>query len=87
MDDLRHSFPPISFTPEEKEHLAARLRAAAEQEETMNNTKRHTVRHISRRIAIGAGVAAALTTGALAAAMNGACWITLTPAPPRTGMR
>ena len=71
MDDLRHSFPPISFTPEEKEHLAARLKAAAEQEETMNNTKRHTVRHISRRIAIGAGVAAALTTGALAAAMNG----------------
>ena len=41
MDDLRHSFPPISFTPEEKEHLAARLRAAAEQEETMNNIKRH----------------------------------------------
>ena len=71
MDDLRHSFPPISFTPEEKEHLAARLKAAAEQEETMNNTRRHTVRHISRRIAIGAGVAAALTTGALAAAMNG----------------
>ena len=68
MDDLRHSFPPISFTPEEKEHLAARLKAAAEQEETMNNTKRHTVRHISRRIAIGAGVAAALTTGALVAA-------------------
>ena len=71
MDDLRHSFPPISFTPEEKEHLTARLKAAAEQEETMNNTRRHTVRHISRRIAIGAGVAAALTTGALAAAMNG----------------
>ena len=71
MDDLRHSFPPISFTLEEKKHLAARLKAAAEQEETMNNTKRHTVRHISRRIAIGAGVAAALTTGALAAAMNG----------------
>ena len=71
MDDLRHSFPPISFTLEEKEHLAARLKAAAEQEETMNNTRRHTVRHISRRIAIGAGVAAALTTGALAAAMNG----------------
>lgn len=71
MDDLRHSFPPISFTPEEKEHLAARLKAAAEQEEPMNNTRRHTVRHISRRIAIGAGVAAALTTGALAAAMNG----------------
>ena len=71
MDDLRHSFPPISFTPEEKEHLTARLKAAAEQEEPMNNTRRHTVRHISRRIAIGAGVAAALTTGALAAAMNG----------------
>lgn len=71
MDDLRHSFPPISFTPEEKEHLAARLKAAAEQEEPMNNTRRHTVRHVSRRIAIGAGVAAALTTGALAAAMNG----------------
>lgn len=71
MDDLRHSFPPISFTPEEKEHLAARLKAAAEQEETMNNTRRHTIRHVSRRIAIGAGVAAALTTGALAAAMNG----------------
>ena len=71
MDDLRHSFPPISFTPEEKEHLTARLKAAADQEETMNNTRRHTVRHISRRIAIGAGVAAALTTGALAAAMNG----------------
>ena len=71
MDDLRQSFTPIFFTPEEKEHLATRLRAAAEQEETMNNTKRHTVRHISRRIAIGAGVAAALTTGALAAAMNG----------------
>ena len=70
MDDLRHSFPPISFTPEEKEHLAARLKAAAEQEETMNNTRRHTIRHVSRRIAIGAGVAAALTTGALAAAMN-----------------
>ena len=71
MDDLRHSFPPISFTPEEKEHLAARLKAAAEQEEPMNNTRRHTIRHVSRRIAIGAGVAAALTTGALAAAMNG----------------
>ena len=71
MDDLRHSFPPISFTPEEKEHLAARLKAAAEQEEPMNNTRRHTVRHVSRRIAIGAGVAAALTTGALAAAVGG----------------
>lgn len=71
MDDLKQSFTPISFTSEEKEHLAARLKAAAEQEETMHNTKRHTIRHISRRIAIGAGVAAALTTGALAAAVGG----------------
>ena len=35
MGDLRHSFDPVFFTQEEKEHLTARLRQAAEQEETV----------------------------------------------------
>ena len=71
MGDLRHSFDPVFFTQEEKEQLAARLRAAAEQEDNMNDTQQHPIRHISRRIIIGAAVAAALTTGALAAAVSG----------------
>ena len=66
MGDLRHSFDPVFFTQEEKEQLAARLRAAAEQEDNMNDTQQHPIRHISRRIIIGAAVAAAPTTGALA---------------------
>ena len=35
MGDLRHSFDPVFFTQEEKEQLTARLRQAAEQEETV----------------------------------------------------
>ena len=71
MADLRHSFDPILFTQEEKEQLTARLRQAAEQEDNMNDSTKRTIRHTSHRLIIGVAVAAALTTGALAAAVGG----------------
>ena len=71
MADLRHSFDPVLFTQEEKEQLAARLRAAAEQEDNMKDSTKRAIRHTSHRLVIGVAVAAALTTGALAAAMGG----------------
>ena len=71
MDDLRHSFAPILFTQEEKEQLTARLRQAAKQEDNMNDSTKRTIRHTSHRLIIGVAVAAALTTGALAAAVGG----------------
>ena len=71
MGDLRHSFDPVFFTQEEKEQLTARLRAAAEQEDNMKDSTKRTIRRTSHRLIIGVAVAAALTTGALAAAVNG----------------
>ena len=71
MGDLRHSFDPVFFTQEEKEQLTARLRAAAEQEDDMKDSTKRTIRRTSHRLIIGVAVAAALTTGALAAAVNG----------------
>ena len=71
MADLRHSFDPVLFTQEEQEQLAARLRAAAEQEDNMKDSTKRAIRHTSHRLVIGVAVAAALTTGALAAAMGG----------------
>ena len=71
MADLRHSFAPILFTQEEKEQLTARLRQAAKQEDNMNDSTKRTIRHTSHRLIIGVAVAAALTTGALAAAVGG----------------
>ena len=71
MGDLRHSFDPVFFTQEEKEQLTARLRQAAEQEDNMNDSTKRAIRHTSHRLIIGVAVAAALTTGALAAAVGG----------------
>ena len=71
MGDLRHSFDPVFFTQEEKEQLTARLRQAAEQEDNMKDSTKRTIRHTSHRLIIGVAVAAALTTGALAAAVGG----------------
>ena len=71
MDDLRHSFDPIFFTPEEKEHLTARLKQAAEQEDNMKDSTKRTIHRTSHRLILGVAVAAALTTGALAAAVGG----------------
>lgn len=71
MDDLRHSFDPIFFTPEEKEHLTARLKQAAEQEDNMKDSTKRTIHRTSHRLILGVAVAAALTTGALAAAVSG----------------
>ena len=71
MDDLRHSFDPVFFTQEEKEQLTARLRQAAEQEDNMKDSTKRAIRHTSHRLIIGVAVAAALTTGALAAAVGG----------------
>ena len=71
MGDLRHSFDPISFTEEEKEQLTARLLKAAEQEDNMKDSTKRAIRHTSHRLIIGVAVAAALTTGALAAAVGG----------------
>ena len=71
MDDLRHSFDPVFFTPEEKAQLAARLKAAAEQEGNMNDSTKRAIRRTSHRFLIGAAAAAVLTTGALAVAMGG----------------
>ena len=71
MGDLRHSFDPVFFTQEEKEQLTARLRQAAEQEDNMKDSTKRAIRHTSHRLIIGVAVAAALTTGALAAAVGG----------------
>lgn len=71
MGDLRHSFDPVFFTQEEKEQLTARLRQAAEQEANMKDSTKRAIRHTSHRLIIGVAVAAALTTGALAAAVGG----------------
>ena len=71
MVDLRHSFDPVFFTQEEKEQLTARLRQAAEQEDNMKDSTKRAIRHTSHRLIIGVAVAAALTTGALAAAVGG----------------
>ena len=71
MADLRHSFDPVFFTQEEKEQLTARLRQAAEQEDNMKDSTKRAIRHTSHRLIIGVAVAAALTTGALAAAVGG----------------
>lgn len=71
MADLRHFFDPVLFTQEEKEQLTARLRQAAEQEDNMKDSTKRAIRHTSHRLIIGVAVAAALTTGALAAAVGG----------------
>ena len=60
-----------AVTQEEKEHLTARLRQAAEQEDNMKDSTKRAIRHTSHRLIIGVAVAAALTTGALAAAVGG----------------
>ena len=53
MGDLRHSFDPVFFTQEEKEHLTARLRQAAEQEDNMKDSTKRAIRHTSHRLIIG----------------------------------
>lgn len=70
MGDLRHSFDPVLFTQEEKEQLTARLRQAAEQEDNMKDSTKRAIRRTSHRLIIGVAVAAVLTMGALAAAVN-----------------
>lgn len=83
MADWNHSFDYFAFTPEEKEQLTDRLRQAAEQEERMKEPTKRIIRHTGRRLLIGAGAAAALTMGTLAATVGGACWAILRPGPPR----
>lgn len=71
MADLNHSFDHFAFTSEEKEQLTDRLRQAAEQEERMKEPTKRIIRHTGHRLLIGAGAAAALTMGALAATVGG----------------
>ena len=71
MADLNHSFDHFAFTPEEKEQLTDRLRQAAEQEAHMKEPTKRIIRHTGRRLLIGAGAAAVLTMGALAATVGG----------------
>ncbi len=71
MADWNHSFDYFAFTPEEKEQLTDRLRQAAEQEERMKEPTKRIIRHTGRRLLIGAGAAAALTMGTLAATVGG----------------
>ena len=71
MADWNHSFDYFAFTPEEKEQLTDRLRQAAEQEERMKEPTKRIIRHTGRRLLIGAGAAAALTMGPLAATVGG----------------
>lgn len=71
MADLNHSFDHFAFTSEEKEQLTDRLKQAAEQEERMKEPTKRIIRHTGHRLLIGAGAAAALTMGALAATVGG----------------
>ena len=71
MADLNHSFDQFAFTPEEKEQLTDRLRQAAEQEARMKEPTKRIICHTGRRLLIGAGAAAVLTMGALAATVGG----------------
>ena len=71
MDNLRHSFDSVHFADEEKSRLTARLRQAAEQGDNRKDSTKRTLRRTSRRLIVGVAVAAALTTGALAAAVGG----------------
>ena len=71
MDNLRHSFDSVHFSDEEKSRLTTRLRQAAEQGDNRKDSTKRTLRRTSRRLIVGVAVAAALTTGALAAAVGG----------------
>ena len=83
MADWNHSFDYFAFTPEEKEQLTDRLRQAAEQEERMKEPTKRIIRHTGRQLLIGAGAAAALTMGTLAATVGAACWAIFEARTPR----
>ena len=59
------------FSDREKQDLAARLRQAAEQEESMDNKSKKRIFRLGRGAAVAVAAALMLTVGAMAAAANG----------------
>ena len=70
MRDIRSDFGRIDFTPQEQEELIARLKRAAEEEETMTDATKRNIKRISRGMVLGIAAACLMTAGALAAALN-----------------
>lgn len=68
--NIRNSFEHVGFTPEEKVDLTARLKQAAEQEETMTDATKRKIKRISGGMIFGVAAAVMMTAGALAATLS-----------------